>query len=1083
MKRKLPAGLLFILMWNAWMGQALYAAGEMCNVFTLDTQVTVSCSSCFLEDLLIRLERTTEARFIYSLSDVRGIYFGDLNYREVPLRDILDARLEPHQLTYRLLNGRIVIKKSKEQALGNIQGKVYDLDHQEETLVGASVWLEGTGRGVVTDLDGNFLLKDVPEGDHLLVVSYIGYQSQRTTVRVVGNTTAVVNVPLTQDTEQLGEVVVTGEIPVEYAPIRTSTEVSMISSIKAETGIVTGISNQQISSSLDRDAADVMQRVPGVNLMNNFVLVRGLSQRYTMTYINGMMAPSTEEDQRAFSFNLLPSGLIDQILVYKSPAPELQGGFAGGVVKVSTKQSTTARRFQVSLSGQYRAGSSFEDGYTNSGSSGNDWLGFGLEDRMYDDRMYDPDFNWPGGNWYAIRDLTLKYPKPYDLEKNHTDFDKRLRINYYDSWKIRKIRLNNLTSLGYTGQSQFITGETNGNIIPQNSPQQAEEEASDWEAVDSLYNRQVRLSALQTLGLKLSNQHRVEFTGFFNRSVDDATNIRDKESYASNNNSVRNREVNYEYRVQDLATAQLSGEHEMGIHQVNWRVGKNYTSQKAPDIQNHTFGIPDSTYAYGVYQIRGVTDRVLRRGSFFTDEEGTSYGLDYRVKLWNELLLKAGGMYQVQERSFESWYYFLDNSAGSYSTGPIEQPWYHLSEIVNDSLVVDPGDVDGDGVTDGIYIGRDFSEGVFQVDNTYRAGYVGMEIPFLDKKFQVNAGLRYEAYERHLYDELGRELITSEGFDRTTGQPKGDTLTEGSEQTYWLPSAGINWNIQDNMRLTTSYGKTIDRPAYRETAPYGYYDFAQNRRYYGNAGLKDATIHNFDLRWEYYPTPGEFIAFGLFYKNMKNIIEEADQTSTANQTGYRYIYYINSPEASVKGLEIEVRRNLGFIPWKPLRYLSVIANYALMQNKLAAIKDTVNVPGDGKSRPFVGGAPYVLNANLYFEHPDWGTTFSVLVNSIGQRLVAAAGPRVSPIYELGRTTLDLVWKQRITSFLSLKAGVQNLLDAKILRYRDQNMDGRFDEEKIQAVNYYGWNTRYGTDYVTREYKTGSYYSLGLTMEW
>ncbi|WP_119845865.1 TonB-dependent receptor [Reichenbachiella sp. MSK19-1] len=1093
MKKKLPhrwflrsenLQKLMSLLVLLWLGVSPLQAAQG----VLDAQVSIQCHGCSLKSVLMQLEQKMSAKFIYSEADIQGILV-NATYDRVTGSRILDDILGTNNLSYKVMNGRVVIKRKTPPQTGGLKGKVYDADSHSDVLIGATVRIEGTGLGTTVSVDGTFEFREVPVGVYTVVVSFVGYQTRRLQeVKVLQNNTSVIEIPLNQSSTELGEVVVRGNIPVQFAPIQNSTEISLMSEIQRSNVVLTGISSQQITRSLDRDAADVMQRVPGVNLMNNFVLIRGMSQRYTMTYINGMMAPSTEADQRAFSFNLLPSGLIDNILVYKSPAPELRGGFAGGLVNVSTKQSNTARRIQIGFSAQYRPGSSYADGYTNSGSSASDWWGGGLEDREYDRRLYDPSYLFPDKNPYALRDLTLNFPKPYDLKKKKTDFDKRLGINYYDSWKIGNARLNNLTSLNYTTQSQFVTGYTNGNSIPQNDIEGAEREELDFEGVDSLYRENLRISALQTLGLKINDHHRLEFTGFYNHTVDDRTNIRDKNEYVTNDNFNRTREVNYEYTVQDLYTVQLGGQHTLGAHEIDWRVGKNFSSSATPDLQSHTFDVADATISSGTYQIRGTGDAVLRRGSVFTEEDGTSYGLDYRVKLWDKYLVKAGAMHQSQERSFESWYYYLaySNPGGSdiYSTGTIEAPWYQLSDIVNDSLVIDPDDVNGDGFTGGTYIGRDYSEGLFRAVNDYTAVYIGTELP-INKKLQVNVGMRYECYSRKLFDELDRELITTYGYDRKTGLPVGDTLTSGPVNEYWLPSASLNWNISDDMRITTSYGKTIDRPAYRESAPFAYYDFEINSRIFGDAGLQDATIHNYDLRWEYYPTPGEFLAVGVFYKDMENIIELTDRTNTSFQSGNRYLYFVNSPEATVKGIELEARKNLGFIPWKPMQYFSIIANYAVMKNEVKVLEldsTSAEVPADGKPRVFVGAAPYVFNASLYFEQPEWGTTFSVLVNSIGQRMIAAGGPRVSPIYEQGRTTLDLVLQQRITPSLTLKAGVQNLLNTKIVQYRDQNMDGKFDEGKIQEVNYYGLDTRYGFDYITREYETGSYYSLGLKLE-
>ncbi|GAA5023102.1 hypothetical protein GCM10011506_05710 [Marivirga lumbricoides] len=1093
--------LIFAGNYQAYGSNAVTSLNNSLSFGILDTKVNISCQSCSMEEVLRQLEEASSTKFIYSQNDIRGIKFESLSYSGRALGSLLNELLSPYDLTYKVMNDRVIIKKEKQKGTGTIKGKVYDQKDENEVLPGASIRIEGTTKGTVTNVNGLFEIENLPEGTYTLIVSFVGYATQQVEgIKVIEGNETVVNVPLGTSTTELSEVVVKADIPVQYAPIRNSTEISLLSSMKADIGVVTGISNQQISRSLDRDAADVVKRVPGITILNNFVLIRGLSQRYTMTYINGMLAPSTEEDQRAFSFNLLPSGLIDNIMVYKSPSPELPAGFAGGIVKISTKQPNVARRLQLSISGQYREGTTFNSGYTNSGASQGDWLGLGLEDRKYADNLYTPTYKFPDRQFSpaALSEVTLNFPKPYDLQplSKNISPDLRARLNYYDSWKLGgQTRINNLTSIGYTGQTRFITGETNGDIVPQATAEQALEEVPSIQATDSLYAKNVRISVLQSLNLNLNDNHSIGFTAFYNRSVDDETNIRDEKVFSSNNSFLTDRVVNYEYSVQDLLSAQLSGTHTLGIHQVDWRGGYNFSSKQAPDIQSHRFNAIDSSRTTGIYQIRGNADRVLRRGSFFTDEKGYTTGIDYSVRPIPNLKLKAGGMYQTTDRTFESWYYGLDHttSATSYSFGQTPTPWYNLSTLLSDSLVLT-----ADG-SEGYYLFRDVTEGLFSVENGYYAGYTGAEWKILNDRLQLNAGIRYESYTRQLFDQYDNKLFTSGGYDYNkplTGggyAPIGDTIT-GPTFAYWLPSASINWSFSDKMKITTSYGKTIDRPAYRETTPYDYYDFENNIIRAGDASLLDATIQNYDLRWEYYPKEGEFIALGAFYKDMENVIESIDVTNISAQSGYRRFDFINSPGATIKGLEVEVRKNLSFIPWRPLQYFSVIANYALMQNRVEffEVENEENartfVPEGARFRPFVGAVPYVLNANLYFNQPEWGTTFSVLVNSIGQKLVATSAPRLAPIYELGRTTLDLVWNQRLNNWLSLKLGVQNLTDASITQYRDTNLDGQFDEGKIQEVRFKYFKdgdndgVRYGYDYKTRSYRTGAYYSVGLTME-
>lgn len=86
----------------------------------------------------------------------------------------------------------------------SISGKVTDKNSQEP-VIGASVLIEGTTNGTITDVDGNFMLSNVPSKGNL-VVSYIGYATQKLPINGKTNFT----IALAEDTETLDEVVVVG---------------------------------------------------------------------------------------------------------------------------------------------------------------------------------------------------------------------------------------------------------------------------------------------------------------------------------------------------------------------------------------------------------------------------------------------------------------------------------------------------------------------------------------------------------------------------------------------------------------------------------------------------------------------------------------------------------------------------------------------------------------------------------------------------------------------------------------------------------------------------------------------------------
>jgi uncharacterized membrane protein len=231
---------------------------------------------------------------------------------------------------------------------GSIKGTIKDAK-TGDALIGAAVLVEGTTNGAAADIEGSFLIPKAPAGTATLVVSYVGYKQKKINVQVESGKTTVVSTALDEDAGQaLAEVVVTAERP-------TNTEVSLISEIRTAQQIATGVSAEQIVKTQDRDAAQVARRVPGVSIAENrFVLVRGLTQRYNTVMINDVIAPSSEVDIRAFSFDMIPSNMLDRMIIYKSGAAELPGDFAGGVIKIYTKKAPEENFFNVGASVSYR---------------------------------------------------------------------------------------------------------------------------------------------------------------------------------------------------------------------------------------------------------------------------------------------------------------------------------------------------------------------------------------------------------------------------------------------------------------------------------------------------------------------------------------------------------------------------------------------------------------------------------------------------------------------------------------------------------------------------------------------------------
>lgn len=244
---------------------------------------------------------------------------------------------------------------------GSIEGVVLDSE-TKESIIGAVVMLEAGQVGTTTDFDGLLFCALLPEIIHFPFLVWV-LKKNVTDIVVEAGKKTVLNIALATSSMVLDEVVVT-----EYK--RTNTEASVLIELKQSKQVVSGISNQQIQKSLDANAAQVMQRIPGVTIVDNrFVMIRGLSERYNNVMINNVVAPSTEVDKRTFSFDLIASSALDRMLIYKSGSADLPGDFAGGVIKLFTIDNVDENFTQVNLGLGYRPNTTFSPYYQSEGSA------------------------------------------------------------------------------------------------------------------------------------------------------------------------------------------------------------------------------------------------------------------------------------------------------------------------------------------------------------------------------------------------------------------------------------------------------------------------------------------------------------------------------------------------------------------------------------------------------------------------------------------------------------------------------------------------------------------------------------------
>ena len=311
------------------------------------------------------------------------------------------------------------------------------------------------------------------------------------------------------------------------------------------------------------------------------------------------------------------------------------------------------------------------------------------------------------------------------------------------------------------------------------------------------------------------------------------------------------------------------------------------------------------------------------------------------------------------------------------------------------------------------------------------------------KKFDITAGVRVENNVQKL----------------STNTVAG-TLEINNPVTVILPSFNSAYNISDRSLVRLAYSKTVNRPEFRELAPFLYYDFELEQGIQGNPELQTATIDNLDLRWEMYPNPGEAISVGAFYKSIKDPIESILVITTeAPQSTYG-----NADKATSVGVELEFKKSLSSLGVSRfLRNLFVNLNSSFIFSEV----DLGNqATAQQQIRQLQGQSPYLVNAGLYYNDEDKNFSASVAYNVFGPRIFAVGDVNFPSLYELPRNSLDLQIAKQFKKF-EVKVNVQNLLDAQYRFFQDTDVDNKI-------------NTGGGRDVPILAYRLGQSASLGLS---
>lgn len=871
---------------------------------------------------------------------------------------------------------------------GRIVGTVIDSE-TGEAVIGANVLIKGTTRGAATDVDGAFSINDIEPGTYILTISAVSYRKRDVADIVVaeGKLTKV-NVVLIPEAIKIEGVEVEGKVNAAY-------EGALLTKQKKSASISDGISAEQIKKTPDATSGDALKRVTGISIVDNkFVYIRGITDRYNGTTLNGSQVTSTDAGKKSFSFDLIPANLLENTIVIKSATPDLPGDITGGLVQLNTLDFPDKRVLKVSFTTAMNSLTTSK-GFWASQGGGSDWLG-------YDDGSRSLPANNSDGSALA-KSLPNNWASRLQKAPMNTSFSFALGDHY-------ELGENNASSneIGFIAAGSYKGGF-------QRLQNDIHDVAFSRDLNGSIDNYSVLWGALINVSYKSGGQHKLSFKNSYNNSGDDQV----RQFHSDDRNSSQE----YRYTVinwtqRSSYQGQLSGQHNFSILNglnLNWRASLSVSTRKDPDRKEITYSRaidgPSSAPFYA---------STNQRSWATLNDRSNALNIDLALPIGRSKL-KVGTFLESRTTNSAIRYFNIRGDFG-----------------ISDSLLTLP--------IDKIYAQENFGRGKFLIqesskasdsydaDQHLSAGYLMIDFPLhiIDQNLRLVGGVRLERSAQKV--RIPRTLESNASIIETE-------LTNLDV----LPSVNLTYAINDRANLRFAFGHSVNRPEFRELASTTFFDFIKYELVSGNPDLRRAYIRNYDMRLELFPDAGELIALSYFNKRITGAIEEKlVQTATRTRT------WFNSDFAKNFGWELEVRKSLRFLGGY-FGNFSLMGNYTRIQSEVTVIDvrgNSTNTEIITSTRPLQGQSPYMLNLSLQFHEPSFGTTVNLLYNKFGRRL-DAVGFLAADIYEEPRGLMDLSITQPVDGLFEIKFSARNLTNQNRVLTRDNEVY----ERTVTGVSY------------------------------
>jgi TonB-dependent receptor len=812
------------------------------------------------------------------------------------------------------------------------------------------------------------------------------------------------------------DIVVTGTI--------VSGEMKSIEAQRRADNIVNVLTADGIGRLPDRNAAEAVQRLPGVAIERDqgegrFVAVRGLPSQWNSTLINGSRLPTAEEEttSRATAFDFFPSELIEQVVVAKAITPDMEGDAIGGSVNFITKTAPDKRTLQLTAGGNYseKAGKG----------------GF-LVNGVYGDRFGDGKFGFVlSGSYYKRHWATDNYEP-----RRGGDGIGITRLELRDYTGVREtMGINGALEYKFDDGGKLYARGIYGSLADDETHYKHRLNfASNRVEVQHIFNTLItELAGGEVGGVHMLGDGGAKFD-WKAAHYENLFRYGDTPDGRDNSYFV----VRFDQRNVGYQGLQNRGSGNLAYNSIDGG------TDPADAISNHlpsNFQMdPSQTRLANVelYKIRvKETDRVVLESNVTLPVSDT-------------LTFKAGAKYRdkLRDAIFEDLFYTWNPAAGPVPT------------LANFPLMNQPGRGQFlDELPIGSQYSGQFSQVVSEKDlvNWYIANRGNLVLDAAGSATAANGGALGRTFRLIEKQTAGYAMATWNPSDAVTllggvrlehtkTTLSGQVLVNGglenerrsNDYLSILPSLHLTYRFDQDSNLRAAITRSFARPDFGDLAPGGAFSEADLEFSGGNPDLKPTYAWNADLLFEHYFGNDGVISGGAFYKRISNPIYDSRRIGAYRGIdGVAFLTPANGAAGDLYGLEFNVQRRLTFLPGL-LSNFGVNANYTLIRSKFT-------LP-DGREVRVPRQANNLANFALYYD--DGRFSSRLAMNYKGAFIEEYGASANLDSYYGAYTSLDLTVNWQVTPKVTLFGEASNLTNQKLHYYLG-------NKDRPLQVEYYG----------------------------